>query len=115
REGQTGDARAECEDHQEDQTLHEATACLPATRRAETACATRSSKSARNLVRKPSMGHAAASPSAQMVLPAMPCAIEASSSTSPAWPSPSATRVQTRASQPVPSRQGVHWPQLSWA
>ena len=35
------------------------------------------SKSARNFVRNPSIGHAAASPSAQIVLPAMPCAIVA--------------------------------------
>ena len=47
------------------------------------AALTRASKSARNLVRKPSIGQAAASPSAQMVLPPMPLAMLASSSTSP--------------------------------
>ena len=43
----------------------------------------RDSKSARNLVRKPSIGQAAASPSAQMVLPPMPLAMLDESSTSP--------------------------------
>ena len=28
---------------------------------------------------------------------------------------PSAMRLSTRHIQPMPSRQGVHWPQLSWA
>ena len=75
----------------------------------------RASNSARNLVRKPSIGQAAASPSAQMVLPPMPLAMLARSSTSPASPSPRASRLQTRDSQPEPSRHGVHWPQDSWA
>src|SRR6185503_20192286 len=73
------------------------------------------SKSARNLVMNPSIGHAAASPSAQMVLPPMPLATFAISSMSPGSPSPRATRLHTRASQPEPSRQGVHCPHDSCA
>src|SRR5262249_53537815 len=99
-----GDAAAE--DREEDEQTHQA---------APRAAAILASKSARYLVMKPSIGQAAASPSAHIVLPAIPCEIEDISSMSPGRPCPSATRVQTRASQPVPSRQGVHWPQLSWA
>src|SRR5204863_6812896 len=73
------------------------------------------SKSARNLVKNPSIGQAAASPSAQMVLQQIPLATLAIRSMSPGSPSPRATRRQTRASQPEPSRQGVHWPHDSCA
>ena len=58
-------------------------------------------------------GSAAASPSAQMVRPAMLSETSSSSARSSIRPKPFSMRCTTRYSQPVPSRQGVHWPQDS--
>src|SRR5690606_31712416 len=58
-------------------------------------------------------GMAAASPSAQMVRPMMFSATLSSRSMSAGVPSPRWILSTRRQSQPVPSRQGVHWPQDS--
>ena len=70
-----GDAvhdRRERDQHERAATTiaHDGHSCVPALRSPPRS-------RARNLVRNPSIGHAAASPSAQIVLPAMPCAIVA--------------------------------------
>src|SRR5882757_9464816 len=73
----------------------------------------RSSISWRKCAIRPWIGHAAASPSAQMVWPSTCLVTSSSMSISRLWARPSAMRVSTRHIQPVPSRHGVHWPQLS--
>ena len=55
----------------------------------------------------PRMGQAAASPSGQMVLPAMPLATVASCSTSALVPSPASILADRRLSQLQPMRQAV--------
>ena len=62
---------------------------------------------------RPWTGHAAASPSAQIVWPSTWVVTSSSMSISRFSARPSAMRSSTRHIQPVPSRQGVHWPQLS--
>jgi hypothetical protein len=62
---------------------------------------------------RPWIGQAAASPSAQMVWPSICLVTSSSMSISRFSARPSAMRVITRHIQPVPSRHGVHWPQLS--
>ena len=62
---------------------------------------------------RPCTGHAAASPSAQIVWPSTCPVTSSSMSISRFCARPSATRSSTRHIQPVPSRHGVHWPQLS--
>src|SRR4029079_108936 len=71
------------------------------------------SNSWRKCLRKLCTGHAAASPSAQMVWPSMRPATSTSSCRSDFCPSPAMIRRMTRFIQPVPSRHGVHWPQDS--
>ena len=61
----------------------------------------------------PCTGQAAPSPKAQMVWPSIWVVTSSSMSISRLWARPSAMRVSTRHIQPMPSRQGVHWPQLS--
>src|SRR5882724_13689352 len=73
----------------------------------------RSSISWRKCAIKPWIGQAAASPSAQMVWPSTCFVTSSSMSISRLWARPSAILVSTRHIQPVPSRHGVHWPQLS--
>src|SRR5690606_34505731 len=63
--------------------------------------------------RKPCIGHAAASPKAQMVWPSICPAAARSMCRSSTVAVPSTTRLTMRYIQPVPSRHGVHWPQLS--
>ena len=58
-------------------------------------------------------GQAAASPSAQIVWPSIWVETSSSMSISRFCARPSAMRLTTRHIQPVPSRHGVHWPQLS--
>ena len=58
-------------------------------------------------------GQAAASPRAHTVLPSILLATEHSKSRSSMRPSPRPMRWSTFSIQPVPSRQGVHCPQLS--
>ena len=58
-------------------------------------------------------GQAAASPRAQMVWPSIWVETSSSRSISVGSASPIAIRSSTRHIQPVPSRHGVHWPQLS--
>ena len=48
-----------------------------------------------------------------MVWPSIWVVTSISMSISRLWARPSAMRVSTRHIQPMPSRQGVHWPQLS--
>src|SRR5690606_2078374 len=62
---------------------------------------------------RPWIGHAAASPSAQMVWPSTCLVTSNSVSISLMSASPVRSRSITRHIQPVPSRHGVHWPQLS--
>jgi hypothetical protein len=62
---------------------------------------------------RPWIGQAAASPSAQMVWPSTCLVTSSSMSISRFSASPSRQRSITRHIQPVPSRHGVHWPQLS--
>ena len=50
---------------------------------------------------------------AQMVWPSIWVVTSISMSISRFCARPSAMRVKTRHIQPMPSRQGVHWPQLS--
>src|SRR6476469_3513821 len=73
----------------------------------------RASISWRKCAIRPWIGHAAASPSAQMVWPSTCFVTSSSMSISRLCARPSAIRVRTRHIQPVPSRHGVHWPQLS--
>src|SRR5690606_35398147 len=63
--------------------------------------------------RKPCTGQAAASPKAQMVWPSICPAAVRSMCRSSSVASRLAMRVSMRYIQPVPSRHGVHWPQLS--
>src|SRR5690606_13274894 len=72
------------------------------------------SNSCRKWRMKPCTGHAAASPNAQMVWPSIWPAAVRSISRSSSVARLSAMRVSMRYIQPVPSRHGVHWPQLSW-
>src|ERR1700738_1558871 len=73
----------------------------------------RASISWRKCAIRPWIGQAAASPSAQMVWPSTCFVTSSSMSISRLWARPSAMRVKTRHIHPVPSRHGVHWPQLS--
>mmetsp|Transcript_9145 Transcript_9145/g.11923 ORF Transcript_9145/g.11923 Transcript_9145/m.11923 type:complete len:219 (-) Transcript_9145:806-1462(-) len=73
----------------------------------------RSSISSRKLRIRPWIGQAAASPSAQMVWPSTCLVTSQSMSISSSSASPFTRRSITRIIQPVPSRHGVHWPQLS--
>ena len=73
----------------------------------------RRSISGRKCAIRPWIGHAAASPSAQIVWPSTCLVTSSSMSISRFYARPSDMRVITRHIQPVPSRQGVHWPQLS--
>jgi len=73
----------------------------------------RSSITWRKWVMRPWIGQAAASPSAQIVWPSICLVTSSSMSISRFSARPSAMRVITRHIQPVPSRQGVHWPQDS--
>jgi hypothetical protein len=62
---------------------------------------------------RPWIGQAAASPRAQIVWPSTCLVTDSSMSISSTSASPRTRRSITRIIQPVPSRQGVHWPQLS--
>src|SRR5262249_9086470 len=73
----------------------------------------RRSISRRQWRRNPWTGHAAPSPKAQMVCPSICFVPSNSMSISRLCARPSAMRVSTRHIQPMPSRHGVHWPQLS--
>src|SRR6185437_10263931 len=73
----------------------------------------RRSISGRKCAISPWIGQAAASPSAQIVWPSTSLVTSSSMSISRFCARPSAMRVITRHIQPVPSRHGVHWPQLS--
>src|SRR5690606_201391 len=73
----------------------------------------RSSMTWRKLRIRPWIGQAAASPSAQMVWPSICLVTSNSMSISRFWAGPSTMRSMTRIIQPVPSRHGVHRPQLS--
>ena len=73
----------------------------------------RSSTSGRKWRNRPWIGQAAASPSPQMVWPSTWLATSSSRSISDISASPVTIRSMTRHIQPVPSRHGVHWPQLS--
>ena len=73
----------------------------------------RRSSSGRKWRMRPWIGHAAASPRAQMVWPSTCLVTCCSMSISSIAASPSRRRSIMRHIQPVPSRQGVHWPQLS--
>ena len=73
----------------------------------------RSSISSRKARIRPWIGQAAASPKAQIVWPSTCFVTESSMSISSTSASPRTSRSMTRIIQPVPSRQGVHWPQLS--
>src|SRR3989475_403657 len=76
-------------------------------------CSMWCTNSARKCLMKLFTGSAAASPSAQIVRPAMLSETSSSSARSSIRPKPFSMRCTTRYSQPVPSRQGVHWPQDS--
>src|SRR5690606_17341415 len=69
------------------------------------------SNSWRKCLRKLCTGQAAASPKAHMVWPSIWPAALTNRSRSSGRPRPSSMRLMTRYIQPVPSRQGVHWPQ----
>jgi hypothetical protein len=71
------------------------------------------SNSGRKCLMKLCTGQAAASPKAQMVWPSMRRETLSSRSRSSRLPCPARMRNSTRFIQPVPSRQGVHWPQDS--
>src|SRR5690606_7588039 len=71
------------------------------------------SNSSQKWRRKPCTGQAAASPKAQMVWPSIWPAAARSMCRSSTVARPSTTRVTMRHIHPVPSRHGVHWPQLS--
>src|SRR6185437_13560074 len=73
----------------------------------------RRSISGRKCRSRPCTGQAAPSPKAQMVWPSICCVTSISMPISRFCARPSAMRVKTRHIQPMPSRQGVHWPQLS--
>src|SRR5215471_10033644 len=73
----------------------------------------RRSISGRKWRSNPWTGHAAPSPKAQMVCPSICFVTSNSMSISRLCARPSAMRVSTRHIQPMPSRHGVHWPQLS--
>ncbi len=62
-----------------------------------------------------STGQAQASPKAQMVRPSIWWATDSSVSMSPGVALPATRRSVIFFIQVEPSRQGVHWPQLSWA
>src|SRR5690606_15692275 len=71
------------------------------------------SNSSQKWRRKPCTGHAAASPKAQMVWPSICPAAARSMCRSSTVACLSTMRVSIRYIQPVPSRHGVHCPQLS--
>src|SRR6185312_4367613 len=73
----------------------------------------RRSISGRKCRSNPCTGQAAPSPKAQMVWPSICLVTSNSMSISRFCARPSAIRVRTRHIQPMPSRHGVHWPQLS--
>src|SRR5262245_39629838 len=73
----------------------------------------RRSISGRKCRSKPCTGQAAPSPKAQMVCPSICWVTCISMSISRFCARPSAMRVKTRHIQPIPSRHGVHCPQLS--
>src|SRR4029077_15422383 len=73
----------------------------------------RRSTAARKWRSSPCTGHAAPSPKAQMVWPSIWVVTSISMSISRFCARPSAMRSSTRHIQPMPSRHGVHWPQLS--
>ena len=73
------------------------------------------SNSSRNLSTKLWVGHAQASPKAQIVRPAMLSATFTSVFGSSTTPPPSSIRSVIFFIQSEPSRQGVHWPQDSCA
>src|SRR5580692_4722504 len=73
----------------------------------------RRSISGRKWRSRPCTGHAAPSPKAQMVWPSIWVVTSISMSISRFCARPSAMRSSTRHIQPMPSRHGVHWPQLS--
>src|SRR5262249_4022951 len=73
----------------------------------------RRSISGRKWRSRPCTGQAAPSPNAQMVWPSIWVVTSISMSISRLCARPSAMRVSTRHIQPMPSRQGVHWPPLS--
>ena len=77
-----------------------------------------SSSSGRNLASTFLIGQAAPSARPQMVVPGvrpMLSAIWPRTSRSSSRPPPALIRLKVLYIQVVPSRQGVHWPQLSWA
>jgi len=59
-------------------------------------------------------GHAAASPNGQIVLPSILLWTSHNRSISLILPLPYSMLYKIFSIQPVPSRQGEHWPQLSW-
>jgi hypothetical protein len=73
-------------------------------------CSMWCSNSWRKCLIMPRTGMAAASPRAQMVRPMMFSATLSSRAMSLGLPWPRSMRSTMRQSQPVPSRQGVHWP-----
>src|SRR5438045_2333990 len=76
------------------------------------ACA---AKSSGNFSTKLCVGHAHASPKAQMVRPAMLSPIDFSVAGSCTTPPPSSILSVIFCIDSEPSRQGVHWPHDSWA
>mmetsp|Transcript_70310 Transcript_70310/g.187336 ORF Transcript_70310/g.187336 Transcript_70310/m.187336 type:complete len:256 (-) Transcript_70310:688-1455(-) len=75
--------------------------------------AMRSSMSGRKLRIRPCTGQAAASPRAQIVCPSICLEISSSIWISPSEALPTVKRCMMLYIQGTPSRQGVHWPQLS--
>src|SRR4029077_848429 len=75
----------------------------------------RAANSSGNFWTKLCVGQAQASPNAQMVRPAMLSPMFCSVFGSPVTPPPNNMRPVIFFIQSDPSRQGVHWPQLSWA
>src|SRR5215813_12021056 len=74
----------------------------------------RASNSLRNFVTKLLIGITSASAKGQIVLPSIISTIFNKRSRSDFWPFPATMFFRILAAQPVPSRQGVHWPQDSW-
>src|SRR5262249_36358314 len=95
-----------------DAQLGHDTASIRPALRPERICA---SNSPRNLEIYDWIGQAAASAKTQMVFPSMPPAMASRSSRSRSRPCPSTILRMMRYTQPVPSRQGEHWPQDSCA
>src|SRR6185437_13187914 len=99
------------DDHQRDEhdDAHSAASSIWRAERS----AMRRSSSGRKWRIRPWIGQAAASPSAQMVWPSTCLVTSSSLSISATSTSPSRIFSMIRHIQPVPSRHGVHWPQLS--